>query len=111
MITDEEMRRMMPLARGYTLVILKSGPSFGRPGTDGIIWEHGRRNFSLRAAGKLSIVCPVRDGSGVHGIGIFDADADEAKRIMDEDPGVKEGIFEYEVYPCCGFPGDCLPGE
>jgi hypothetical protein len=28
---------------------------------------------------------------------------------MDEDPGVKAGIFVYEVHACRGFPGDCLP--
>jgi hypothetical protein len=29
---------------------------------------------------------------------------------MDEDPGVKAGIFTYEVHPTCSFPGDRLPG-
>ena len=28
---------------------------------------------------------------------------------MDEDPAVQAGIFEYELYPCRSFPGDCLP--
>ncbi len=56
-----------------------------------VIWEHARRNFALRAEGELSIVCPIADGSGVSGIGIFNADVEATKRIMDEDPAVKSG--------------------
>ncbi len=74
-----------------------------------VIWEHGRRNFSLLEDGLLPIVCPVIDGSDISGVGIFNASVEETKRIMDEDPGVKAGIFEYEVHACRGFPGTSLP--
>jgi hypothetical protein len=76
-----------------------------------IIWEHGRRNFTLRADGVLSLVCPISDGSDVSGIGIFNAPAEEVKKIMDEDPAVKAGVFVYEVHVCRSFPGDSLPEE
>ena len=75
-----------------------------------IIWEHGRRNFSLRADGVLAIVCPIADNSGTVGVGIFNDSTEKVKEIMDEDPAVKEGVFVYEVHPCRSFPGDCLPG-
>ena len=42
---------------------------------------------------------------------IFNANIEETKSIMDEDPAVKEGIFVYEIHPCQSFPGDCLPEE
>lgn len=108
-ISDEYMRRMLPLASEYCLVILRAGPKRFEPGVEKIIWEHGRRNFSLRADGVLAIVCPVDDGSDLRGIGIFNASVQEVKKIMDEDPGVKAGIFFYEAHACRGFPGDCLP--
>lgn len=108
-ITDDFMKQMIGTTKNYTLVILKAGPEFVIPGVEKTIWEHGRRNFSLRAAGLLSIVCPVKDGSDVAGIGIFNTDSAEAKKIMDEDPGVKQGIFAYELHPCRSFPGDRLP--
>ena len=79
------------------------------PGVEAIIWEHGRRNFALRADGVLAIVCPVADGSEVNGLGIFTTSAEETTRIMDEDPGVKAGVFVYEIHPCRGFPGSSLP--
>jgi hypothetical protein len=109
-ITDESMRQTISRTRGYSIVILKAGPNKNKPGVEKVIWEHARRNFALRAEGKLSIVCPVSDGSDLAGIGVFNADVDEVKRIMDEDPGVKEGVFVYEIHACRSFPGDCLPG-
>jgi hypothetical protein len=108
-ITDEFMHQMISKTRDYCLVILKADPNRNLPGVEKIIWEHVRRNFALRADGQLSIVCPVSDGSEVSGIGIFNAGFDEVKAIMEEDPGVKEGVFAYEVHPCRSFPGDCLP--
>ncbi len=109
-ITDDYMRQMLPAAKAYSVVILTKGPKYGEPGADKIIWEHGRRNFALRADGVLSIVCPVRDEGAVRGIGIFNASVEETQRIMADDPGVKAGVFLYEVHPCRSFPGDSLPG-
>ncbi|MGA1977907.1 MAG: hypothetical protein ABSG89_08645 [Bacteroidales bacterium] len=108
-ITDEFMRQKLSGTRNFTIVVLKKGQYYNHPDAKGIIWEHGRRNFSLREEGLLAIVCPVNDGSELVGIGIFNADVEKTKQIMDGDPGVKEGIFEYEIHPTRSFPGDGLP--
>jgi len=108
-ITDEQMRALMPTTRSYCAVILRAGPKRHMDGVDDIIWEHGRRNFSLRADGLLPIVCPVGDDSDVCGVGIFAVGLKEAASIMDDDPGVKAGVFVYELHPCRSFPGDALP--
>ncbi len=108
-ITDEFMQQMLTTTKSYCIVILKAGPNEHMDGVEKIVWEHGRRNFVLRADGLLSIVCPVSDESDVAGIGIFNADAEEVKKIMDEDPGVQAGVFVYELHSCRSFPGDSLP--
>ena len=108
-ITDAHMMQMMTTTKGYTLVILKAGPAYDQPDTKKITWEHGRRNFALRAEGLLSVVCPVMDNSNVKGIGIFNADEAATKKIMEEDPGVIAGVFVYALHPCRSFPGDSLP--
>lgn len=108
-ISDEHMRSMMQKTKTYCAVILKAGPNFTMTGVETIIWEHGRRNFSLRADGHLSIVCPVTDGSETKGIGIFTGDVEKVKKIMEADPGVVKGVFVYEIHPCRSFPGDSLP--
>lgn len=108
-INDDYMRQMLTKSRNYSVVILKQGPNYGITGFEKIIWEHGRRNFSLPSDGLLSIVCPVTDNSDYSGVGIFNSSIDEAKKIMDGDPGVAAGIFTYEVHSCKSFPGDSLP--
>jgi len=109
-ITDELMRQRIAAAKSYCLVILRDGPRRNMEGADKIIWEHGRKNFALRAAGLLSIVCPIGDGSGVAGIGIFNAGVEDVQRLMEEDPAVQAGVLAFEVHTCRSFPGDSLPG-
>ena len=108
-ISDEFMQQMLSKSKKYCIVILKAGPNKNQDGVEKIIWEHGRRNFALRADGVLSIVCPVSDGSNVSGVGIFNATVEEVQKIMDEDPGVKVGVFVYEIHASRSFPGDSLP--
>lgn len=108
-ITDEFMREHIARANQYCLMILKDGPNRHIEGVEKLIWEHGRRNFALREAGLMPIVCPVGDGSKVCGIGIFTVSAEEVKKIYEEDPAVKKGVFVFEVHPCRGFPGSSLP--
>jgi len=115
-VTDEQLQESLKKTREYTVLILKAGPKFEVPGPDlasgvtRIIWEHGKRNSALRLAGLMPIVCPITDGSGVTGIGIFDAPPEEVDKIMAADPGVRAGIFTYDIHPARSFPGSSLPG-
>jgi hypothetical protein len=108
-ITDDYMLDMLTKSKSYTLMLLKEGPNWSAPDRDQIIWEHGRRNFVLRADGVLAIVCPIFDDSPWCGIGIFNASDEDVPRIMDDDPGVRADVFEYEIHPVRGFPGSALP--
>jgi hypothetical protein len=108
-VTDEYMLEMRDKSKAYTLLMLRQGPRYGQPGSDQIIWEHGRRNHELRLDGVLAVVCPIPDESQWCGIGIFDTTPEDVVRIMDGDPGVQAGVFEYEVHAVRGFPGDMLP--
>jgi hypothetical protein len=108
-ITDEFMRGMLAEARPYTVVLLKKASSYGEPDARAVIWEHGRRNFSLRAEGLLAIVCPIADDGQWAGVGIFTSPPDETARILDDDPAIKAGVLSYEIHPSVSFPGDSLP--
>jgi hypothetical protein len=107
-ITDEYMYEMLQKTKEYTIVLLKPGPKMDHPDLKKIIWEHGRRNFALRADGKIAIVGPVTAETGVSGLYIFNCDADESRTIIEGDPAIVEGIFTFEVHPCRSFPGDKL---
>ena len=108
-ITDDYMRRMLQTTRRYTIVVLHRTSKRSEPGSDKIVWEHGRRNFELRRDGLLNVVAPVvKDESDVSGICIFSTGLGRTKEIMDSDPAVKAGIFIYETHVIEGFPGDAL---
>jgi hypothetical protein len=110
-ISDEQMERERANTHEYSLVILTTTSltfsDEGRP----IIWEHGRRNFALRADGVLAVVCPASDGGEIAGIGIFNAPPDQTRAIMEGDPAVEAGVLEFRIVPVRGFPGDCLPRD
>lgn len=108
-ISDTYMREQMIRTREYAVVLLRAGGEYGKEGSDAIVWEHGRRNFSLRADGLLSVVCPVIDDTDLCGVGIFNASVEHTRQIMEGDPGVRAGVFTYEVHPVRSFPGDSLP--
>jgi hypothetical protein len=107
-ITDDDMRQGLPTMREYTVAILRHGPAYDPPNSNPIIWEHGRRNFALRAAGLLRIVCPIRDDTDVAGIDVFAADPATVESIMRGDPAIAAGVLTYQVHSSRSFPGDCL---
>jgi hypothetical protein len=107
-ITDDYMRERLAKARTFTLLVLRPTPALSEPNARPIVWEHGRRNMALQAAGVMAIVCPVGDEQ-ISGIAIFNTGVDEAAAFMADDPGVQAGIFTFDLHPCRGFPGDALP--
>ena len=107
-ISDEYIKEIHTKFKDYTIVLIKQIAKRKEAGADSVIWEHGRKNLSLREDGVLSIVCPVFGNDNLSGLYIFNTDADEAVKIMDSDPAVKAGIFRYEIYSCKGIPGDSL---
>ena len=95
---------MLSRAGDYSILILKAGPNYSRSGAEKIIWEHGKRNFFLRARELLTIVCPITDKSDLDGIGIFNVDVEETKSIMDQDPAVKRASSSMRRIPAGAFP-------
>jgi hypothetical protein len=66
--------------------------------------------MALEEHGVLAIVLPVSNDPGDWaGLAVFNAPPDDVREIMDNDPGVRAGIFRYEMHPVRGFPGARLP--
>ena len=113
-VSDDEMRASLADSVPYTLIILKAGPRYSPPGPDRdsevakVVWRHGNRNFRLKAAGLLQVVCPVADGSEITGIGVFAATPEDVDLIYSRDPAVNAGVLTYEIHPTRTFPGSTL---
>ncbi len=107
-VTDEQIRALAATAKPFSLALLQWAPGRTMDGADVIELEHQRRMVSLRAAGVIAILCPVASDT-VAGVAIMTVSAEEAARIMAEDPCVRAGMMRCDVHPCHGFPGDALP--
>ena len=87
-ISEQAFAQVRQAARPYTVMILRAGPNFRMPGPDGdprvtgIIMDHGRRNLRLKLAGLMPIICPISDGSGVTGVGVFDASPEDVEALL-----------------------------
>jgi hypothetical protein len=51
--TDDEMNALLPKARPYSVVILRSGPNYAADDAGPIVWEHGRRGLPRRHAALI----------------------------------------------------------
>ncbi|KAA9156016.1 hypothetical protein FPZ12_028480 [Amycolatopsis acidicola] len=108
-VTDEQIRDLAATAKPCSLVLLRWAPRRDQDGADAIELEHQRRMVSLRAGGKIAILCPIPSGA-LAGMAVMTATAEEAAEIMAGDPCVQAGMMTCETHPCLGFPGDSLPG-
>jgi len=104
--TRDEFVQVIGSARPYVVLILKAGPRYEMPGPDRsaeiheIIGAHAMRNWAMQKSGLMPIVCPIADGSGITGAGVFDLSLEDAKRVMDGDPAVQADVMIYELHSC-----------
>jgi uncharacterized protein YndB with AHSA1/START domain len=110
-IDDAAMLARLAAASTYTVALLRATDRFVRPAVDPVVWEHGRRNMALAEAGLMPVVLPVGDDTDLAGLGVFTTDEQGTAAILDGDPGVRAGIFTYELHPVRGFPGATLPAR
>jgi hypothetical protein len=61
-ITDEYMKQMIIITKEYTIVILKATQGRKELEDEKIIWEHGKRNFSLEKKGSCQSPVPLTTG-------------------------------------------------
>jgi uncharacterized protein YciI len=81
-------------------IIYEPGPNWikGRSIFDQDLYEHAQYMQKLLDGGKLKLGGPFSDSTG--GMAIIDArDADEAEKIMKDDPSIVKGIFTAKVRP------------
>jgi hypothetical protein len=80
---------------------------FGAGNVGGVLGEGW-----ARTGHRIAYGVPDLDDAKIHPVEAATGDIaepDETKRMMDDDPGVKAGVFVYEVHACRSFPGDALP--
>lgn len=108
----EEIMKQVSKGRQYVLAFLKKGST---ETTDTLLqqklqMEHLQFLFTLKEQKKISIFGPVLNGNDLEGIIIFNSDKiDEVKKILDNEPYMKQGMMKYELFQWFGLPGAVLP--
>jgi uncharacterized protein YciI len=89
----------------YVLVILKTGTaSFDKKKTDSLFQGHMANIGRLAQAGKLVVAGPLKKNDKTYrGIFILDAKTvEEANKLLETDPAVKEKLLDAEVFQWFG---------
>ncbi len=109
-ITDDHMRQMMMTTRPYTVVLLRPVRTTTRPIAT-------RSSGSTVAATSryapmaCSTSCALSSTTARGAVWASSMPSPTTvSEIMDDDPGVRAGVFTYEVHPVRSFPGDTLAG-
>ena len=96
----------------YLVVILTKGENYGLSDTLRIIQsEHLPYVFDQRQNDSMVITMPIMDAdSSLAAVAVYNTtDKDKVKKLMDKDPAVMAGVFNYEIVTGMGLPGDKLP--
>ncbi len=88
----------------YVFVMLKRGKvQFEAEKRKRLIDGHMKIVGKLAEAGKLVLSGPFMDVKDWRGIYIFDVrSVEEAQKLVETDPSIKEGVFEVEFHPWYG---------
>lgn len=110
-LSPETMTKLASI-KPYVLVVLTKGENYGLSDTPRIIQsEHLPYIFDQRRDNQMVLTMPVKeDNSKLAAIAVYDStDKEEVKRLMDNDPAIMAGVFDYEIVTGLGLPGDQLP--
>jgi uncharacterized protein len=86
----------------YVLCILKTGPAkdLSKDTVSKLMAGHMKNMTSLENKGKLVVAGPFIDGGDWRGVFVFNVTTiEEAQKLTETDPAVKEGIFSVEFHP------------
>ncbi len=78
--------------------LIRGKATFEKAERDGYIAGHMKNIGKLAETGKLVLAGPFFDDKDIRGIYVFDVDTiEKAKALVETDPAVKAGVFEFEM--------------
>jgi uncharacterized protein YciI len=103
----------------YEMVLLRhtrQGRDFGQESTERIFREHLEYTLGLLASGEQIAAGPVSDDpapdADVCGLGLYQKGSlDAVRRLVDNDPGVRQGLYSYDVMTWRTAPGTIAPRD
>ena len=110
-VSPEIMSKMASI-KPYVLVVLTKGENYGLSDSPRIIQsEHLPYIFEQRRDNQMVLTMPIMDNSSnLAAVAIYNTtDKEVVKGLLDKDPAIMAGVFDYEIVTGMGLPGDQLP--
>jgi hypothetical protein len=110
-VSPEVMTKLASI-KPYTLVVLTKGENYGLSDSPRIIQsEHLPYIFEQRRDNQMVLTMPIMDNdSALAAVAVYNTtDKKEVKRLLEKDPAIMAGVFDYEIVTGMGLPGDKLP--
>ena len=107
----------MPELVSYQMVLLRhtaAGRGFDEETTERIFREHLAYTLSMLASGDQLAAGPVTDSPAededICGVGIYQKESlDEVRRLIEQDPGVRQGLYRFDLMTWRTAPGTVTP--
>ncbi|WP_205510815.1 hypothetical protein [Longitalea arenae] len=96
----------------YVIVVLTKGENYGLSDSPRIIQsEHLPYIFQQRRDNHMVLTMPIMDNdTKLAAVAVYNTtDKEEVKNLMEKDPAIMAGVFDYEIVTGMGLPGDKLP--
>jgi len=109
-LSAAEVASRIPLARHYTLVLLREGPAprEDQARNERLQLEHLQHLMKLLMLGKLALNGPTLAEHEIVGVSVYAADLEEARALAEADPKVKAGYLTVEAIPWMALHSESL---
>jgi uncharacterized protein YciI len=106
--TEDEMAARRQRARRYTLVFLRKGPAprDDEARNERLHLAHLQHLTKLHILGKLVLNGPTLVEHDILGVGVYAAEAEEARALAEADPKVRAGYLTVETIPWMAVPSE-----
>jgi uncharacterized protein len=99
----------------YTLVLMKRGDHWNpdTPDFNDRMKEHGANMKKLIDEGRIAVAGPIAhsEPGELRGVVIFRVGMEQATKLVQDDPGVKAGLFNTEIHPWATGKGVLASGQ
>lgn len=96
----------------YVILLLTKGKNYGLSDTPRIIQsEHLPYVLQQREDNIMVLTMPVMDDkTSVAAVAVYNTtDKERVQQLVEKDPAIQAGVFDYEIVMGMGLPGDKLP--
>ena len=106
-----EVLSKLATIKPYVILVLTKGENYGLSETPRIIQsEHLPYVLQQREDNIMILTMPIMDNNtNLAAVAVYNTtDKEKVQQLVDKDPAIQAGVFDYEIVTGMGLPGDQL---